>query len=128
MSNGQRTQEQVRAALAYRHVSNLDDSKKKPYGSLALKLPALLRASGLCQSVHFLKSRSEAAAKDLLAHLGEQLGRIDSEIRDMETLCRRAREAEFVSYLWLSREALAVATWYARLAKSELKVEPGDES
>lgn len=127
MSSGQRTQEQIRAAQAYRHVTALHHDHRKLYGTLALKLPALLRTSGLCQAVHFLKSRNKDAANSLLENLGEQLGRIDPEIRGMDSLCKRAREAEFANYLWLSREAFAVATWYARLAKSELKVEPGDD-
>lgn len=125
------TLEQRRAALAYDHVSSVLSFKKedqKSYGTLALKLPALLRTSGLCQTVHFLASRnSEKAAQELLDHLGAQLGRIAPEIHDKGSLCHQARKAPFLQYLWLSREAIAVSTWYARLAKSELQVEPGDE-
>lgn len=124
------TKEQERAALAYQHVSALKEGEKKVYGTLALKLPALLRSSGLCQTVHFIKSRNDKAtqaAHTFLGHLGEQLKRVDPEISDMETLCERSRKAQFATYLWLSREALAVATWYARLAKSELKVESGED-
>lgn len=127
MSSGRKTLEQTRAAEAYRHVTALDPDARKLYGTLALKLPALLRTSGLCQAVHFLKSRKEPAADALLEHLGKQLNRIDPGIHGMETLCQRSRQAEFASYLWLSREALAASAWYARLAKSELKAEPGDE-
>ncbi len=134
------TLEQTRAVLAYRHVAQVGEdfaegsAERKSYGSFACKLPALLRSAGLCQTVHFLKSRNKETASRLLAHLAEQLHRIDAAIapldapaRLVEALCKQAREAELASYVWLSREAVAAATWYARLAKSELGYEPGEE-
>lgn len=130
------TLEQKRAAAAFRHVeafAQLHPDKSAPerkrYGSLACKLPALLLSAGLCQALHFLKSRPARSQKDaLLGHLVDQFQRLDSSITSIDQLCERVRTADSLgSYLWLSREAVAVATWYARLAKSELGYEPGDE-
>ncbi len=134
------TLDQQRAALAFRHLQELgttfppESLPRKSYGSFACKLPALLRTAGLCQALHFLASRNQAMANLLLDHLAEQLRRIDTGTpvpgqgaAARDGLCQQAREAELASYLWLSREAVAVATWYARLAKSELGYEPGAE-
>jgi CRISPR-associated protein Cmr5 len=122
--------EQERAALAFRHVTELQGEKERQrYGSLALKLPALLRTSGLCQSVHFLRSRTtNPASSQLLTHLAIQLRRVDPSIQTDDDLCARARRCELALYLWLAREAVASANWYARLAQSELGVLPGTES
>ena len=125
------TLEQRRAAMAYEHVSGvleLERDVQNSYGTLALKLPALLRTSGLCQTIHFLAARNkEKAAQKLLDHLAAQLERISPEVQEKDSLRQAASKAPFLQYLWLSREAIAVSTWYARLAKSELQVEPGDD-
>lgn len=124
--------EQLRASCAYQHLSDevipLAENDRKTYGTLALKLPALLRSSGLCQTVHFIGSRGKVGANLLLDHLGRQLRRIDPQISERNSLCKQAREADAASYLWLSREAIALANWYSRLTRSVLGIEPGEEA
>lgn len=121
------TLEQKRAAKAYEHVQQVTDREhQKLYGGMAQKLPALIRSAGLCQALHFVKSRGKDALNTLLDHLGEQLSRVDSTIRDRETLCTKAREANLPDYVWLTRETLATVSWYGRLARSEWGVLPGD--
>ncbi len=134
------TLEQERAALAFGHIQQVDTAhdpgtpERSQYGTLAGKLPALIQAAGLCQAIHFVRSRrkKEANRPDmallLLGHLAQQLHRVVPSITDGNALCREVREAPMASYLWLSREAVACATWYARLAKSELGVELTDEA
>lgn len=128
------TLEQKRAALAFGHVQAIssayvkDSVERQQYGTLAGKLPALIQTAGLCQALHFVQSRKPKEGKpdlpsQLLLHLAAQLHRIEPKITDPGSLCREVREAETASYLWLSREAVACATWYARLAKSELGVD-----
>lgn len=125
------TLEQKRATLAYQHVQQVTDrDHQKLYGGMAQKLPALIRSSGLCQALYFVKSRGKGgkeALNTLLDHLGEQLSRVDSTIRDRETLCDKARQADLADYVWLTREALATVSWYGRLARSEWGVLPGDD-
>lgn len=124
------TLEQKRAAMAYGHLKDVTEKKdQKVYGGMAQKLPALIRSSGLCQAIHFVKSRSQSKKplELLLKHLGEQLARVDSGISDMETLCDKARTADLADYVWLTRETLASVSWYGRLARSEWGVLPGDE-
>src|SRR5262245_6912947 len=119
------TLEQRRAALAFEHVSLIQaatDEERERYGGMAQKLPVLIRTAGLCQALHFIQSRNKPILGTLLDHLAEQLKRADPGISDAKSLCERARKAELQKYLWLAREALASAEWYARLAQSELKV------
>jgi CRISPR-associated protein Cmr5 len=124
------TLEQKRAAQAYRHVQGIaadhPDKESKPrkqYTSMAQKLPVLIRSAGLCQALHFLKSGDKedgAVFRQLLDHLAEQLQRTDPAIFNGESLCLQVRGAHLQHYLWLTREALASAEWYARLSQSEL--------
>lgn len=119
------TLEQQRAALAYQHVQAVphDDAKARDlYGSMAQKLPVLIRTAGLCQAVHFVRSRNKPILGRLLDHMAEQLTRVDQAITDGESLCKQVRSAALSHYLWLTREALASAEWYARLSQSELGV------
>ena len=121
------TLEQKRASLAFDHLTGIAEGDRKVYGGMALKLPALIRSAGLCQALHFVKSRRKAPLNALLDHLSRQLTRVDAQITDMSSLCDRAREAEVAGYVWLTREALASVTWYGRLARSEWGVVPGEE-
>lgn len=121
--------EQERAAKAYEHVAGLGlgKSDKRRYGIMALKLTTLIRAAGLCQALQFIKSRGEQPYELLLNHLAQQLQRRNPKITDAATLCNEVRQANVQQYLQLTREALAVANWYGRLAQSELNVKPDDE-
>jgi len=125
------TLEQERAALAYQHVQRVTDKEQqKVYGAMAQKLPALIRSAGLCQALHFVKSRGKASQvplKLLLDHLGEQLRRADAGITNAESLCDKVRAADLSHYVWLTRETLASVGWYARLSRSEWGIEPGTD-
>ena len=122
------TLEQQRAATAHRHVQEVPDKKdQKTYGSMAQKLPALIRSAGLCQAIYFVKSRKKDALDRLLAHLAEQLTRVDPQITNVDSLCASVRGADVGHYVWLTREALATVSWYGRLARSEWGILPGDE-
>jgi CRISPR type III-B/RAMP module-associated protein Cmr5 len=121
------TLEQTRAAMAYGHLEKVTTKEDRTlYGSMAQKLPALIRSAGLCQAIYFVKSRKKPALDTLLGHLSEQLGRVDPKIHDLDSLCARARETPLANYVWLTREALASVSWYGRLARSEWNVLPGD--
>ena len=132
------TLEQQRAAQAYRHVQAIaeehpdkESQPRKQYASMAQKLPVLIRSAGLCQALHFLKSRGKDEERSilgkLLGHLAEQMHRTDAAITNGDKLCAQVREADLQRYLWLTREALASAEWYARLSQSELGAAKGVE-
>lgn len=122
------TLEQERAALAFQHVQTVtDEEQRKIYGSMAQKLPALIRSAGLCQALYFVKSRGKAPLITFLNHIGEQLRRADADISDAESLCKRVRLADLAHYVWLTREVLASVGWYARLSRSEWNIQPGTD-
>jgi len=120
--------EQQRAQLAYDHVSQVKDcpeADRKKYATLVHKLPALISSAGLCQALHFVETRPESQ-RVLLEHLGRQLMRIDPNIRTTELLLKAVRTAELTTYLRLTREAAACASWYRRMVQGVLKLEAGD--
>lgn len=132
------TLEQQRASQAYRHIHGIaeaypdrESKPRKQYASMAQKLPILIRTAGLCQALHFLKSRGKDPERSvlgkLLDHLAVQMQRTDASIGDGGSLCDKVREAPLQRYLWLTREALATAEWYARLSQSELGILPGTD-
>lgn len=123
------TLEQQRAAMAFDHLKAVTEKKdQKVYGAMALKLPALIRSAGLCQALHFVKSRNKPPLDHLLDHVALQLQRVDPDIDDRKSLCEQVREAEVAAYVWLTREALASITWYGRLARSEWGIDPADDA
>jgi CRISPR-associated protein Cmr5 len=124
------TLEQQRAGLAFEQIKDLsnrrEEEAKRDYAPMAQKLPILIRSAGLCQALHFVRSRHKRPVlAELLDHLAAQLRRTDPTIADGAGLCERARQAGLTDYLWMTREALACAEWYARLSQSELGVERG---
>lgn len=122
------TLEQQRAATAHGHLQDVPDKKdQKLYGTMAQKLPALIRNAGLCQAIYFVRSRKKEALDKLLGHLAEQLRRVDPELTTVDSLCATVRNADVGRYVWLTRETLATVTWYGRLARSEWGILPGDE-
>lgn len=129
------TRDQQRAALAYDHVktyapSDKDDDKKKAqrkkYATMVHALAPLLQTAGLCQALHFAKSRSDKDQQIIVEHFAEQLGRVNSSIKTGEQLLERARKADLAEYLQLTDEAIACAAWYRRLVQGVLKIEAGD--
>jgi len=126
--------EQTRATQAYDHIQKvlaLPKADQSRYGTLALKLPILVRTAGLCQALHFVQSRgkSDPARPELhlLGHVADQLARVDPTIRDASSLCASVRSADLKVYLHLTREAGATLQWYARLTRSVLGIEPTED-
>jgi CRISPR-associated protein Cmr5 len=129
------TLEQKRAAKAYEHVRTIaekhakESTERKQYAAMAQTLPVLIRTAGLCQALHFLQSRGGKDGRgvlgQLLEHIAGQLQRTSPGITDGNSLCSAVRNAPLPAYLWMTRETLATAEWYARLSQSELDVQKG---
>lgn len=98
--------------------SQVKASTEKKYATYCMKAPSMLLQSGLVQTTAFLRSRGDDAAKlylnDLAKALGDQSG---------DKLDERARAAALGEYLRLSRDAVAVASWFRRFAQVELEAE-----
>lgn len=117
------------------------EAQVKRYATLVHKLPMLVHTAGLCQALHFLASRNDTqgaqegaekkgaatGAPSLYAqHLARQLGAVDSDIKDVDSMLARVRRASMVDYLWLTREALACAAWYRRMVQGVLKIDAAE--
>ena len=120
------SRDRERAALAYEHVAKYldrDRAEQKKYATIVHKMPALLQSAGLCQALHFVRSRRDEEQRGYVEHLAAQLSRCAGEKLDAEGLLRRARTASLQEYLLLTDEAIACAAWYRRLVQGVLKID-----
>lgn len=129
-----RQQKWAHAALAKvaSHKGKTDAEKKEEskYRTLCLKMPALLKQSGVVQALAFIRSRDKDHGKKFCDELAEAYGisATDSKKSAGETLQDRAQKEELPQYLVLSRDLIEVSVWFRRFAQSELKAEDDDES
>jgi CRISPR-associated protein Cmr5 len=127
------TREQTYAKEVFERIEPFiekDRATQKKYGSLAHKLPVLIRTAGLAQSLAFVKARNKeegAPQRQLLRDL-ESVLRKTSVLASEQTLVECSRLAGFDEYMRLTESALEALLWFKRFAQSELKVEPGDEA
>jgi len=117
-----RTRRQEYAAKIFEQVSRVREEHKKKYGSLAHRLPVLVRTAGLAQALAFVEARGKEAGQQLLQDIAEVVG-----VGNREALLKRSREAKLLEYMDLTRRVLATLDWYRRFAQSVLKVEAGDD-
>lgn len=95
---------------------------RKEYGSMAHKLPILVRQAGLIQAIVFVETRGKKSHKQLLDDLATTLGKANGE-----TLRKECQEATLSDYIWLTRNTLVALEWYKRFAESVLNVKVGEE-
>lgn len=128
------TREQRYARAVYHQIEPLIDKpeqERKAYGSLAHKLPVLIRASGLAQALAFVRARNKEGTpqRQLLTDLEAVLRtNANGVLAGSADLVTRSREADFEEYMRLTEAALQALLWFKRFAQSELKVEPGTEA
>ncbi len=117
-----RTRNQLYATKIFEQMDkDVPVDERKKYGSLALKLPVLIRTAGLAQALAFADVRGEAGGKKLLDHITAVVG----ESGGRSGLLKRVREVELVGYMDLTRRILAALTWYGRFARAVWGIEPG---
>lgn len=106
-------------------AGKIDDKKIKQYGSMAHKLPVMIRSAGLAQTLAFVnaKSKKREAYKQLLADLADAL-----EQENADNFIEQSRIASLDDYMFLTQNALAALLWYKRYAQSVLEVESGEET
>ncbi|OLE54350.1 MAG: type III-B CRISPR module-associated protein Cmr5 [Acidobacteria bacterium 13_1_20CM_3_53_8] len=130
------TREQEYAATIYDQVAREIEPKLRPaqkkYGSMAHRLPVLIRVAGLAQALQFVESRGKDEQKLLLQHLALTLGFTNDEgenaIKAKAKLLDESRTSHLGAYMRLTQQSLAALEWYKRFAQSVLKVEAGEES
>jgi CRISPR-associated protein Cmr5 len=95
-----------------------DSDERKKYGSMAHKLPILVRTAGLVQALAFVHSRDKPPHKELLGHLAQIVADANSD-----TFLRKSREADLPEYIYLTERTMLALKWYKRFAQSVLEVE-----
>lgn len=118
------TRSQKYAARIFRQIEALQSEHsagdQKQYGSMAHKLPVLIRTAGLSQALGFVTARGNPMHLRLVKDLAATLGR--------PNLSRDSRMATMLQeYMRMTQEALDALLWYKRFAQSVLKVDASDE-
>ncbi len=98
------------------------DKDRKRYGSMAHKLPILVRQAGLVQALAFVQSRNKAPTNQLLDDLAWTV-----DTGNAANLLDRSRQANLAEYIYLTDQVMLALKWYKRFAQSVLKVEPTDD-
>ena len=126
-----RSQDYVRRALSdVRQVENEEPPVRKTYGSIAHRLPILVHANGLMQTVAFIESKAgkgderessqETAYRLIRDHLAETLD-INSG-----NLVGTVAEADTMAYIRHSHTIAEAWVFYKRFVESILDIAPGD--
>jgi len=102
---------------------NWSSQQGKEYGTMALKLPVLVRQAGLVQALTFVAARGKDSQKRLLEDLAGVLG-----FNSGDNLLQQAQQAQLEDYMYLTRQVLWALEWFKRFAQAILKVEPTDET
>jgi len=115
-----RTREQEYAEAVFKCITkrNVPDKKARDaYGSMAHKLPVLIRTAGLAQALAFVEARHKehSPPRLLLADLIDVLEKPD--------LVERSRTASLPEYMRLTQDSLAALLWFKRYAQSVLDVD-----
>ena len=117
------TRDQEYAVHAYNQVKtvkHMPEAARDRYGSMAHKLPILIRTAGLAQALAFVNARGKDEHKRLLDDLALTLKQ-----QDRENLAETAMKATLSEYIYLTQQALAALLWYKRFAQSVFDVQPG---
>lgn len=125
------TRDQKYGAAIYKqineNVAGTRDDYKNSYGSMAHKLPVLIRLAGLAQALGFVEARGKEAHKDLLDHLAVIV--LSNDAAKGSELSQQTRETKQLSeYMRLTHEVMAALAWYKRFAQSVLDVDASEAS
>lgn len=121
-----RTLEQEFAEKVYEKVEKFGENHPKEtkkterdqYGSMAHKLPVLIRTAGLAEALAFVESRGKDAHKKLL----DDLAVVISE-NSKDDLLKKSRKDGLQEYMYLTRRTMLALKWFKRFAQSVLEVD-----
>lgn len=114
-----RTLQQQFAAEVYERICRVPEADATKYGTMAMKLPVMVRSAGLVQALAFVEAKKEQALLDDLSQV---------VLEDNQSLLERSRAADLSEYMYLTRRTLLALEWFKRYAQSVLKVEPTDDA
>jgi len=116
------TREQRYASTVYELVKNYrlkDKDFRDKYGSMAHKLPVLIRTSGLAQALAFVEARH--AKEDPQYKLLIDLEKTLKEVGQLQNvLSEQSRTVEFDEYMRLTEACIEALLWFKRFSSSLL--------
>jgi len=126
------TRQQQYATSAYQQVLQVlniaenghnanEGFKLARYGSLAHRLPVLVRSAGLAQALAYVDARGKQEGKRLLDDLATVVG-----MPDRNTLIQQSRTLALLEYMYLTDQCLDALLWFKRFAQTVLNVDPGE--
>lgn len=121
------TRQQQYASSAHQKVVALqgrDNTFRTRYGSIAHRLPVLIRSAGLAQALAYVDARGKDEGQQLLDDLAVV---VDVEgVKNRNDLISRSRTTALLEYMYLTDQCLDALLWFKRFAQTILKVEPGE--
>lgn len=107
--------------FAYKNVET-NDKLQKRYGSMAYRLPILVRSAGLAQALAFVESKSKGDVKHPYTHLLNHLAEVVIGNNDGKALAGQSRNANVQEYMYLTQRTMLALKWYKRFAETMLGV------
>ncbi|GAB4281995.1 MAG: type III-B CRISPR module-associated protein Cmr5 [Candidatus Promineifilaceae bacterium] len=125
------TLSQKYAADAYKRVNQIaekDEKYQKKYGTMAHKLPILIRTAGLVQALAFVAAKG-SGTKAWWQYLEDVAKTVDAQL-DAKMLIEKSQKAKagLNEYILLTRRVSQATLWYKRFAESILKVEASEQT
>ncbi len=104
--------------------SKKDKAYRKKYGTMAHKLPILVRTAGLVQAVAFVDAKSQKvpAWQQYLDDVAQTVNHPDGQ-----ALLEASQRANLSAYILLTHRVSAALVWYKRFAESILKVDQSEQ-
>jgi CRISPR-associated protein Cmr5 len=118
MSRQTRSQRLAQAAYSQiaNHTGQGQQKLEKEFVSTVKKFPALIHTCGLAQAIAFALAKKDHKYVGYLAEVIRASGH--PEVTGATTLHERARESNLGTYLRLSRDAIAAASWLKRYVEA----------
>ncbi len=118
----QTIEQELAEKVYHKVVAHKGKTDAKQYGSMAHKLPILVRTAGLAEALAFVESRG----KDPLDALLDDLARVVSN-QSRKDFVAQSRNADLQNYIYLTRRAMLALKWFKRFAQSVLGVDATEE-
>lgn len=114
------TRQQKRAQVAIEKVKVQERRDTGDYSQIAKKFPALVQTCGLAQAIAFIIAKEKETGETYIHDLSAVMG-----ITNTPALPELSRTAPMLKYQYLTREAIASATWLKRYSEALLKDDSG---
>jgi CRISPR-associated protein Cmr5 len=123
------TRDQQYAEAVWKRIEQYqpEQIEAKKYGSVAHKIPVLIRSAGLLQTLAYCTSKfieTTDPRRSMTNHFAEII--LNDAAATAQDLMNYVKTLDILEYMQYTRKALAVSSWFKRFAESHLKVKATD--